>query len=58
MGTADEYRKRAEAADEMAARMVDDVLRQGFLDLARQWRALADQIDGRNRERKSTGGHK
>ena len=47
MGIADEYRKRAEAAEEMAGRTVDYVLKRGFLDLAKQWRALADQIDSR-----------
>jgi hypothetical protein len=55
MGKADEYRKRADAAEQMAARTVDSIVKQGFLDLAKQWRALGDQIDGRDRERKPPG---
>jgi hypothetical protein len=47
MGKADEYRKRAEAAEEMAGRTLDYVVKRGFLDLAKQWRALVDQIDRR-----------
>jgi hypothetical protein len=56
MGQVDEFRKRAEDADAMAARTVDSVLKQGFIDMARQWRALADQIDGRDPGRRPTKG--
>jgi hypothetical protein len=48
METADEFRRRGADADAMAARTVDTVLKQGFVDVARQWRALADQADERD----------
>jgi hypothetical protein len=49
MGQADECRKRAEVAEKAAASTSYTDLQQGFLDLAKQWRDLADQIDARAR---------
>jgi hypothetical protein len=43
----DDFRQRALAADLMAARTPATILRQGFHDLAKQWRALADQVEAR-----------
>ena len=45
---AQEYQKRAEAADEMAHAAVSPDDRARWLDLARQWRELARQADQNN----------
>ena len=38
----DDYLKRAEDAEAMAARVSDPILKDQFLSLAAQWRALAE----------------
>jgi hypothetical protein len=47
MTRAEEYRQRAKEAEENAKKTDNPDTKQGFLDLARQWRELADQ--GRTR---------
>jgi len=45
MTRAEEYRLRAREAEEQASKVRDHRLKQSFLDIARQWRELADQAD-------------
>jgi len=45
MDSTEDYRRRAVAAEVMAANTPDDLLRAGFLNLAQQWRALAEQVE-------------
>jgi hypothetical protein len=45
MTRAEEYRKRAKEAEEQANRTNDHYVKEAFLDIARQWRELADQTD-------------
>ncbi len=41
----EEYRRRAEEADEMARNARDLDLRQSYEDMARQWREMATQAE-------------
>ena len=43
MMTPNEYRAQAEECEKQAALARDYSVKQGYLDLARQWRALAEQ---------------
>jgi hypothetical protein len=45
MTKAEEYRKRAKEAEEQASKVRDHAAKQGFLDIARQWRELAEQAE-------------
>jgi hypothetical protein len=45
MTRAEEYRLRAKEAEEQASKTRDPIEKQGFLDLARQWRELAEQAE-------------
>jgi len=52
VNNAEEYRKRAFAAEASAATTADDALRRRFIDLASEWRRLAEQAEtgiGRSR---------
>jgi hypothetical protein len=41
----DEYRAQAEECEKQAALVHDHSVKQGYQDLARQWRALAEQAE-------------
>jgi hypothetical protein len=56
MEKADEYRKRAAAAEERASRTNDSLLKQQLLDVAQQWRALAARAEGTFRGPPKPGG--
>jgi hypothetical protein len=43
MRNAQEYRDHADAAEEMATRTNDHLLKTNFLQLARNWRAAAEE---------------
>jgi hypothetical protein len=45
MTRAEEYRLRAKEAEEQANKVRDPGARQGFLDIARQWREMAEQAE-------------
>ena len=45
MTRAEEYRLRAKEAEEQANKVRDPSAKQGFLDIARQWREMAEQAD-------------
>jgi hypothetical protein len=45
MATADGYRARAQECQALANRTRDPTISQQLLDLANQWRALADQAE-------------
>jgi hypothetical protein len=45
---ADEYRKKAEEAEATAAKVRDWEAKQTYLEIARTWRAMAEQAE-RNR---------
>jgi len=45
MTRAEEYRRRAKEAEEQANRSREQSTREGFLDIARQWRDMADQAE-------------
>jgi hypothetical protein len=42
---ADDYRRKAEQADESAKKCLDVVARKAYEDIARQWRELAASVD-------------
>jgi hypothetical protein len=46
MRNPEEYRDHAQAAEDMAASTKDHLLRTNFLQLARQWRAKAEEGQG------------
>jgi hypothetical protein len=45
MTRAEEYRRRAKEAEENATKTSNSVTREGFLDIARQWREMAEQAE-------------
>jgi hypothetical protein len=45
MTRAEEYRLRAKEAEEQAEKIRDPATKQGFLDIARQWREMAEQAE-------------
>ena len=45
MTRADDYRRRAEEADERARQTRDPEAKRTFHEVARQWRDLADQVE-------------
>jgi hypothetical protein len=45
MTRAEEYRLRAKEAEEQANKTNNSVTKHGFLDIARQWRELAEQAE-------------
>jgi hypothetical protein len=50
--TPEEYRAQAEECEKQAKLVRDHSVKQGYLDLARQWRALAEQAEAQRRGRK------
>jgi len=42
---AEEYRRKAEEAEREAERANDTFLRQKYMDIAREWREMADHIE-------------
>ena len=49
MTRAEEYRQRAKEAEGQAAKTNDSFAKQGFLEIARKWRQMAEEAerDGR-----------
>jgi hypothetical protein len=47
MRSPQEYRDHAEAAEDMAKRTTDHLLRTNFLQLSRQWRDAASEAERR-----------
>src|SRR5205823_14072757 len=47
--TVDELRARAQECDDFAKQTRDPLLKQGYQDLARQWREMADQLESRRK---------
>ena len=47
MRSPQEYRDHAEAAEDMAKRTTDHLLRTNFLQLSRQWREKAEETERR-----------
>jgi hypothetical protein len=45
MTRAEAYRRRAKEAEEQANKTHNSVTKQGFLDVARQWREMAEQAE-------------
>jgi hypothetical protein len=45
MMTPEEYRAQAEECEKQAKLVRDHSVKEGYLDLARQWRALAEQAE-------------
>jgi hypothetical protein len=45
MTRAEEYRLRAKEAEDQANKVRDSGAKQGFLDIARQWREMAEQAE-------------
>jgi hypothetical protein len=45
MTRAEEYRQRAQEAEEQADKVRDPSAKQGFLDVARRYRDMADQAE-------------
>jgi hypothetical protein len=45
MTRAEEYRLRAKEAEEQAAKVRDHASKQGFVDIARQWREMTEQAE-------------
>jgi len=45
MTGAEQYRLRAKEAEQQANKVSDRSVKQSFLDIARQWRELADQAE-------------
>jgi hypothetical protein len=45
MTRAEQYRARAKAAEQQASKTHDTQLKEGFLEVARQWRELAEQAE-------------
>jgi hypothetical protein len=45
MKRAEEYRRRAKEAEEQANKVRDPSAKEGFLDIARQWREMAEQAE-------------
>jgi hypothetical protein len=45
MTRAEQYRLRAKEAEEQASKIHDTQLKEGFLEIARQWRELAKQAE-------------
>jgi hypothetical protein len=45
MTKAEQYRLRAKKAEEQASKIHDTQLKEGFSEIARQWRALAEQVE-------------
>jgi len=44
---AEQYRRKAEAAEVMAATVRDSQTRESYLAIARTWRELAERAEGR-----------
>jgi len=49
MTRAEEYRQRAKEAEEQAEKAHDTVIKEGFLDVARQYRQMAEYAERGNR---------
>jgi hypothetical protein len=45
MTRAEEYRLRAKEAEAQAAKTIDSSAKEGFLEVARQYREMADQAE-------------
>jgi len=46
---AEEYRRKAEEAEARAAATVDHEAKETFLEVARQWHKLADEVERKDR---------
>jgi hypothetical protein len=53
---ADDYRRKAEQAEEAATNCRDGVARKAYEDIARQWRKLAETADRTEVERAPASG--
>jgi len=53
MSRADDYRRKAEQAEEAATKCRDGVARKAYEDIARQWRNLAEAVGRIDVERSS-----
>jgi hypothetical protein len=56
IGRADDYRRKAEQAEEAAKKCWDGVARKAYEDIARQWRDLAETADRTEAKRSAVSG--
>jgi hypothetical protein len=56
IGRADDYRRKAEQAEEVARKCRDGVARKAYEDIARQWRELAETADRAEAKRSAASG--